>query len=387
MYQFAHIDSYARKPKQGTRSAKDIANEAERHPDHVSHLTAQRITPQEPIRVFGCSPSDAVKQAEAWGEQAKDVKGRKLRIDAPVLLAGVISYPREGEDWQEFKETALEWLKGEYGDNLVSVVEHQDEKHPHLHFYAVPKPGQAFNDLHQGRAASAEAKRKGEPKAAQLRAHNKAMRAWQDRVYTGVCRKFGMARLGPKRQRLTRSEYMSRQLVEKALGIAERAGAAKPQLTKQQKDELMGVVEGREVGLGLFSKERMYSEEELLDLGQRAIETGISLQMTMQGDAAAKAAKELAERQIKVDEVTRRTKSEAEAMAARLAQKDRELEAYRAALKEKETVLAMSEVERQKQAAEIQKLEGYRNDLSDQLNEAEEQLRELKPEQYRGPRP
>ncbi|MDH0309672.1 hypothetical protein N7345_22495, partial [Aeromonas caviae] len=250
---------------------------------------------------------------------------------------------------------------------------------------AVPKPGQAFNDLHQGRAASAEAKRKGEPKAAQLRAHNKAMRAWQDRVYTGVCRKFGMARLGPKRQRLTRSEYMSRQLVEKALGIAERAGAAKPQLTKQQKDELMGVVEGREVGL--FSKERMYSEEELLDLGQRAIETGISLQMTMQGDAAAKAAKELAERQIKVDEVTRRTKAEAEAMAARLADKDRELEAYRAALKEKENVLAMSEVERQKQAAEIQKLEGYRNDLSDQLNEAEEQLRELKPEQYQGPRP
>ena len=47
----------------------------------------------------------------------------------------------------------------------------------------------------------------------------------------------------------------------------------------------------------------------------------------------------------------------------------------------------MSEVERQKQAAEIRKLEGYRNDLSDQLNEAEEQLRELKPEQYQGPRP
>ena len=36
---------------------------------------------------------------------------------------------------------------------------------------------------------------------------------------------------------------------------------------------------------------------------------------------------------------------------------------------------------------EIQKLEGYRNDLSDQLNEAEERLRELEPEQRRGPRP
>ena len=204
------------------------------------------------------------------------------------------------------------------------------------------------------------------------------MRAWQDRVYTGLSRKFGMARLGPKRQRLTRSEYMSRQLVEKALGIAERAGAAKPQLTQQQKDEILSCAEGREVGL--LSKERMFSEDELLEVGHRAVQTGISLQMTMQGDAAAKAAKELAERQIKVDEVTRRTKAEAEAMAARLADKDRELEAYRAALKEKENVLAMSEVERKK-------LEGYRNDLSDQLNEAEEQLRELKPEQYQRPRP
>lgn len=71
----------------------------------------------------------------------------------------------------------------------------------------------------------------------------------------------------------------------------------------------------------------------------------------------------------------------------KLAAKDQKLEAYRAALKEKENVLAMSEVERQKQAAEIQKLEGYRNDLSDQLNEAEERLRELEPEPKQHSRP
>ena len=47
----------------------------------------------------------------------------------------------------------------------------------------------------------------------------------------------------------------------------------------------------------------------------------------------------------------------------------------------------MSEVERQKQAAEIRKLEGYRNDLSDQLNEAEERLRELEPEPKQHSRP
>ena len=71
----------------------------------------------------------------------------------------------------------------------------------------------------------------------------------------------------------------------------------------------------------------------------------------------------------------------------KLAAKDQKLEAYRAALKEQETVLAMSEVERQKQAAEIRKLEGYRNDLSDQLNEAEERLRELEPEPKQHSRP
>ena len=146
--------------------------------------------------------------AETWAEQAKDVSGRKLRIDAPVMLAGVLSYPRDGQHWDLFREQAVGWLRGKYGDRLVSVIEHQDEEHPHLHFYCVPLPGEDFDLLHEGRAASAKVKRdtaaaKGQHHASQMRlAYNTAMKGWQDELHAGVGIYLGLARMGPKRMRL-----------------------------------------------------------------------------------------------------------------------------------------------------------------------------------------
>lgn len=374
MYQFGHVEAYARKPQKGAWSIRDVAAEAERKREHCMHVEQ----PQEPIRVFGCSPSEAVEQAEAWGAQAKDAKGRKLRSDAPVLLAGVLSYPRQGEEWPEFKEKALAWLKSEYGDNLVSVIEHQDEQHPHIHFYAVPKPGQSFNNLHQGRAAAAEAKRKGETKAAQQYAHNNAMRDWQDRLYQAVGREFGLARLGPKRQRLTRAEWVAQQAAQKAIAAVERAGAATPKLSPKQEREILSGVEGRNVGL--IRKERMFSEQDLYTVGTRALQTGILMQMQMQGDAAAKAARAVAEQRIKVHEQTYRTKAESEAIATKLAALEKVLEDYRRALQEQEATVAILEAERQEQAAEITKLSDDNDRLFYQLNAAEEQLKELEPD-------
>ncbi|MBW3814140.1 plasmid recombination protein [Aeromonas hydrophila] len=333
--------------------------------------------PQEPIRVFGCSPFEAVEQAEAWGAQAKDAKGRKLRSDAPVLLAGVLSYPRQGEEWPEFKEKALAWLKSEYGENLVSVIEHQDEQHPHIHFYAVPKPGQIFNDLHQGRAAAAEAKRKGETKAAQQYAHNHAMRDWQDRLYQAVGREFGLARLGPKRQRLTRAEWVAQQAAQQAILSAERAGVSTRKPTAEEQDAVFKDIEGKEVGL--LRKERVYTEHELIKAANGGLRLGISMQMQMQGDAAAQAAREVAKRKMNVDAETRRTKAEAEALTAKLLAAEKKLEDYLTTLQERETALAILETEYQKQTSEIMKLSGYRDVLSHQLNLAEERLRELEP--------
>lgn len=373
MYQFGHVEAYARKPQKGAWSIRDVAAEAERKREHCMHVEQ----PQEPIRVFGCSPSEAVEQAEAWGAQAKDAKGRKLRSDAPVLLAGVLSYPRQGEEWPEFKQKALTWLKSEYGDNLVSVIEHQDEQHPHIHFYAVPKPGQSFNNLHQGRAAAAEAKRKGETKAAQQYAHNNAMRDWQDRLYQAVGREFGLARLGPKRQRLTRAEWVAQQAAQQAILSVERAGVSTRKPTAEEQEAVFKDIEGKEVGL--LRKERVYTEHELIKAANGGLKLGISMQMQMQGDAAAQAAREVAKRKMSVDAETRRTKAEAEALTARLLAAEKKLEDYLTTLREREIALAILETEHQKQTSEIMKLSGYRDVLSHQLNLAEERLRELEP--------
>lgn len=225
MYQFIRVESYARSVKSGA-TASDIAKEAERHPDYVSHIIEAGYTPQPPTYVYGCTPSEAVEQAERWAAQAKDRTGRRLRSDAPVILCGVISYPRDGEEWFSFKRAAVRWLKQHYGDNLVSIVEHQDEENPHLHFYVVPSPGQTFDDLHPGRAASAEAKRAGKSKTYQLRAFADVMRDFQDRVYSELCRNFAMARIGPRRQRLKRFEWKAQQAALRAEVNAERAARA-----------------------------------------------------------------------------------------------------------------------------------------------------------------
>lgn len=32
----------------------------------------------------------------------------------------------------------IEWLKEQYGDDLKTVIEHNDESHPHLHAFILP---------------------------------------------------------------------------------------------------------------------------------------------------------------------------------------------------------------------------------------------------------
>ena len=288
MYQFGHVEAYARKPQKGGWSVHDIASEAERVPAHCQHVSMAKA----PDLVFGCSPREAVVLAEMWAAQARDQKGRKLRSDAPVLLAGILSYPKDGKEWSLFKMKALTWLKMEYGSALKSVMAHEDESHPHIHFYAVPEFGLPFNVLHPGRAAAAEAKRKGDQKALQQRAHNQAMREWQDKLHQGLGREFGLARLGPKRQRLTRREWKAQQALQQAILAAERVALAQAVLSKQQQDAIMKSIDGREVGL--LRKERLYGRGELDKVRDRAFAQGIALQVGRQGEAA----KIVADRQI-----------------------------------------------------------------------------------------
>ena len=198
-FQFLHIEAYARhgskqhgQPRKW--SAREIAAEAMREPDACPHVEQ----PQPPQVLHGCTPAEAAKLAHDWADGSKDAKGRKLRADGLALAAGVVSLPAEQrQDWPRFREATVAWLREQYGERLRSVVEHTDEAHPHLHFYAVPLPGERFEVLHPGRQAAAKKAQQGAKKGAQNAAYKAAMVGWQDDFQNAVAAHFALTRRGP----------------------------------------------------------------------------------------------------------------------------------------------------------------------------------------------
>lgn len=236
-YQFIHIESYGREESKkqrtqtkknldGTFSSKEVTKEkrgnvrwiiaeAKREPGNCYH-----VTNPEPPKILLGNLDEVEKEANEWAESATDAQGRKLRKDAHCLLAGVISLSREQEeDWECFKEKAMEFLKEKYGDNLRCVVEHKDESHPHLHFYCLAKKDQSFDDLHDGKKAQREFKKENPQatKQEQNLAFCEAMRKLQDAFSDKVGQCFGLTRIGPKKRRLTRAEWKAEQTQAEAL--------------------------------------------------------------------------------------------------------------------------------------------------------------------------
>jgi hypothetical protein len=122
-------------------------------------------------------------------------------------------------------------MKNKYGANLLSVVEHLDERHPHLHFYAVPNAGPGFNAkrLHDGFVAAHEAQSPAE----QRKLYCEGMRALQDDFFEKVGARHEQARLGPRRRRLTRAQWQQEK--QQLAQLAKLMRAGKAALAKAQK--------------------------------------------------------------------------------------------------------------------------------------------------------
>lgn len=142
---------------QVTQCTKGILAEQWREEGACPHIK----NPSKPGLLYGIPPADVLPIIDEWAENSKDAQGRKLRKDGNCVLIGVASLPREMEDnFPEFAEDTLIWLKEKYGDRLKSVVYHNDEAHPHLHFTVVPRIGERFDDIHEGLKAKNKAKEK-----------------------------------------------------------------------------------------------------------------------------------------------------------------------------------------------------------------------------------
>ena len=219
-YQFIHIEDYSRtiakkKKNDGKekynketkgRSVRDIIAEAKREIGNCPHVE----NPKDPILLFGVDLDEVEKLAYEYHENTKltdkNGKEKKLRSDANILLAGVVSLNRENEDiWDEYKKDAIAFLSNKYGKKLVSVIEHTDEENPHFHFYVIQEQGKRFDLIHDGKKALFENKDK--IKHEQNIAYLNAMRDFQEDFFKVVSSNYGLSKDGPKRARMSRSDY------------------------------------------------------------------------------------------------------------------------------------------------------------------------------------
>lgn len=245
MHQFIHINSYSlttpKKAKEGGHSVRSIVGEANREPGNHPHVK----DPQRPVLLHGKPLELLESTCEEWASTMTDSKGRKLRKDALCLVAGVVSAPAEiGEGWPSFRDESVTWLRKKYGDRLQTVVEHTDEDQPHIHFYVTPAPGQRFETVHEGRAAS-DVIKGPKTKASREIAYNAAMTRFQDDFSEAVALKHGMGRLGPGAPRVTRAEAVKRKETRRELG----AQLVKEVKVAVERGERRGFVQGKAQGM------------------------------------------------------------------------------------------------------------------------------------------
>ena len=208
-YQFIRVETYAKvSTKKGKPTMQSVVNEAMRVDGYCPHV----YRPQLPKVLYGIDPRKVPSIALERSSKARDRLGRRIRKDAPLMLSGVISVESESNvNFKDFLKYSLRFLRRKYGNNLMSVVPHLDEAHPHLHYFVVPSLDDGvFNisEVHDGIRARNECCGGYSKKA---RAYKSAMREFQDSFYDAVGSKLGLSRLGPRVQRLTRKEWKSQQ--------------------------------------------------------------------------------------------------------------------------------------------------------------------------------
>lgn len=227
-YTFAHIEVHSRKGgKSG--SVGYVLDEAQRLPGSTPHVDV----PAPPELVHGMPLVELRRIHDDRSDTCRitldNGRERRIRQDQNTLTSVVLSFPQEMtiadptalKDWED---RSVAWLRKEFGDRLKTVVRHVDEKHPHLHAYALDDgPEMRAAALHPGYQAKAAALAAGEENKAGDRAYRDAMRDWQDRYWRAVGLPCGLARLGPGRRRLSRDQWQQEQAAHRAVRTAVKA--------------------------------------------------------------------------------------------------------------------------------------------------------------------
>lgn len=223
-YQFARIQTYSLKGNSANRSAVTVLSENSRIAGSANHVK----DPKPPRLLFGIDPIEIVPVIEQRIADAKALlrgTGQRIQSNTHVLEGAVYSHPLTVDDLLRSKADAatyLAWRKDAIafaiddakrrGLEVLSVVEHFDEPHPHIHILAIPfltasNPRLDAKMCHPGHLANKQSAEAGSNPREQMKAYRAAMKGWQDRVWEGVSVKHALTRIGPRLKRLTTREY------------------------------------------------------------------------------------------------------------------------------------------------------------------------------------
>lgn len=259
---FAHKQTYSRKGNSKSRPARDVADEAERLEGACPHVE----NPQLPTILEGIPPSEIIAVLEEriaaqnkilrqLRKERPDGKDdlRGIRSDTHVLIGSVFSFPDAVEDMDQ--ADYLRWRKdviafarddaARNGADVLSIVEHLDETHPHVHVLAVPICADGNMRMnaklcHEGFRAQTEHARNGWS-GSPSRSYKRIMSAWQDRYHAEVGAKHNQARTGPRRRRLDRAAWKAEQerlKVQKDAEIAVERAAEARRLADEEEQRL-----------------------------------------------------------------------------------------------------------------------------------------------------
>jgi len=270
--QFMHVELYSReepakktinksksrnhKSDVRTTNVSGVLSEMKRDVGFTSHL--EQV--DAPKVLYGSIDAleRSIERYEAeYKTTDKNGKEKKLRKDACILLAGVVSLDRADEEiWDEYKTKSIEYLKNKYGENLKCVVEHTDETNPHFHFYVTGNQNQDLNLLHDGKLAVSKLAKEDKKKLHQT-AYTEAMIKFQDDFYTKVSNKFGLSRTGeePRERYKSRPDYLRfKKRQETALNILSDIEKFEKQVRKKARDN------GFTVGVKQFNEKTWFGK-------------------------------------------------------------------------------------------------------------------------------
>ena len=224
--QAAPTKSGDKRPGAGKRSARDVVAEAVRASGAAPHVEQ----PQPPRVLHGLGAEELplwCEQLEAVARDQtvamRDGKARRQRSDTPILMGMVASYPGSADEgdpeYVRWRDLTATWALERYGEAVVSILEHTDEAHGHVHVLVASK-GRSVKPLHAGHAASQAVQDAGGTRKEQGIAYAAGCRALQDAYHEQVAVACGLARVGPRRRRLSRSEWQAEQVANEAAARA-----------------------------------------------------------------------------------------------------------------------------------------------------------------------